>query len=60
MPPTPSAYAGGVKSLARQQLERRKVQAVRFARDVREDDELADAIEDESLDQYAERRGSNL
>lgn len=34
-----------VKTLTRDQLESRKAQAVRFARDVREDDELADQIE---------------
>ena len=42
--------------MTRQELERRKEQAVRFARDVREDDELADEIEDESLEVYAEHR----
>lgn len=45
-----------MKMVTRQQLESRKAQAVRFARDVREDDELADAIDDESLDEYAEKR----
>ena len=29
---------------------------MRFAREVREDDDLADAIEDETLEEYAERR----
>jgi hypothetical protein len=45
-----------MKTLTRKELEARKAQAVHFARDVREDDELADEIEDESLEQYAERR----
>ncbi|HEV2177394.1 MAG TPA: hypothetical protein VGW33_09360 [Terriglobia bacterium] len=45
-----------MKVLTRKQLESRKAQAVRFARDVREDDELADEIEDESIDDYAEHR----
>lgn len=45
-----------MKTLTRKQLEARKAQAVRFARDVREDDELADTIEDESLEEYAEKR----
>ena len=49
-----------MKAITRDQLERRKAQAVRFARDVREDDELADEIEDESLEQYAERRHIKL
>jgi hypothetical protein len=49
-----------VRGLTRQQLEGRKAQAVRFARDVREDDDLADAIQDETLDQYAERRHIKL
>ena len=49
-----------MKTLSRNQLERRKAQAVRFARDVREDDELADEIEDESLEEYAERRRIKL
>ena len=45
-----------VKALTREQLESRKAQAVRFVRDVLEDDERADEIEDESLEDYAERR----
>ena len=45
-----------MKTLTRKQLESRKAQAVRFARDVREDDDRADALEDESLEEYAERR----
>lgn len=43
-------------TLTRQQLEARKAQAVRFARDVRQDDGLADEIEDETLEEYAEKR----
>lgn len=53
-------YSWGMKSLTRQQLESRKAQAVRFARDVREDDDLADEIEDESLEEYAQRRHIKL
>ncbi len=49
-----------MKSLTRQQLERRKDQAVRFTRDVREDDERADEIDDESLEDYAEDRHIRL
>src|SRR5579863_6204485 len=49
-----------MKTLTRKQLESRQAQAVRFARDVREDDDLADEIEDESLDEYAERRRIKL
>jgi|SRR5208283_5620720 len=49
-----------MKSLTRQQLERRKAQAVRFTRDVREDDDRADEIEDESLEDYAQDRRIKL
>jgi len=49
-----------MKTLTRKQLQSRKAQAVRFARDVREDDDLADEIEDETLDEYAERRHIKL
>ena len=49
-----------MKSLTRQQLERRKAQAVRFTRDVREDDNRADEIEDESLEDYAQERRIKL
>lgn len=49
-----------MKTLTRQQLESRKAQAVRFAHDVREDDELADKIEDESLEEYAQKRHIKL
>jgi hypothetical protein len=49
-----------MKTLTRKQLESRKAQAVRFARDVREDDELADEIEDESLEEYADKRRIKL
>lgn len=45
-----------MKTLTRKQVESRKAQAVRFAREVRDDDDLADAIEEESLEDYAERR----
>jgi len=49
-----------MKTLTRQQLESRKAQAARFARDVREDDELADQIEEESLEDYAQKRHIKL
>lgn len=49
-----------MKTLTRKQLESRKAQAVRFARDVRADDELADQIEEESLEEYAEKRHIKL
>ena len=43
------SYVERMKTLTRQQLGRRKEQAVRFTRDVLEDDDRADEIEDESL-----------
>lgn len=49
-----------MKTLTRKQLESRKAQAVRFAREVRDDDELADQIEDESLEEYAQKRRIKL
>ncbi len=49
-----------MKTITREQMERRKAQAVRFARDVREDDDLAGAIEDETLEEYAEKRRIKL
>jgi hypothetical protein len=49
-----------MKSLTRQQLERRKAQAVRFTRYVREDDDRAAEIEDESLEDYAHDRRIKL
>lgn len=49
-----------MKTLTRKQLESRKDQAVRFAREVREDDDLADQIEDESLEEYAQKRHITL
>ena len=49
-----------MKTLTRKQLEARKAQAVRFARDVLDDDDKADDIEDESLEDYAEHRHIKL
>ncbi len=46
--------------MTRQELERRKAQAVRFTRDVLGDPDRADEIEDESLEDYAERRRVKL
>ena len=45
-----------MKTLTRKQVESRKAQAVRFTRDVLDDPDRADEIEDESLEDYAERR----
>jgi len=49
-----------VKSLTRDQLQRRKEKAVRFTRDVLEDPDRADEIAAESLEDYAERRKISL
>ena len=45
-----------MKTLTRKQREARKANAVRFTRDVLGDPERTDQIEDESLEEYAERR----
>ena len=45
-----------VKRLSRDQIETRKEKAVRFVRDVLDDPERAAEIEDESIEDYAERR----
>lgn len=45
-----------VKTLTRDQLQRRKQKAERFVRDVLEDDERAEEIANESLEDYADRR----
>jgi len=45
-----------MKALTRGQLASRKEKAVRFVRDVLGDADRADEIEDESLEDYAERR----
>ena len=45
-----------MKTLTRKQLEARKARAVRFVRDALENDDKADDIEDESLEDYAEHR----
>ena|SRR5579872_5140588 len=45
-----------MKVLTRDQVQSRKDQAVRFTRNVLDDPDRADEIEDESLDDYAERR----
>jgi hypothetical protein len=39
------------------QVEKTKAKASRFAADVLEDDDLADSLEDESPESYAERKG---
>jgi hypothetical protein len=48
------------KALTREQLQGRKEKAVRFLRDVKDEPELADEIEEESLEAYAEHRGIQL
>jgi hypothetical protein len=45
-----------MKSLSRDQITTRKEQAERFVRGVLGDDERADEIADESIEDYAERR----
>ena len=45
-----------MKTLTRDQIQSRKDQAVRVTRDVLDDPDRADEIEDESLEDYAERR----
>ena len=45
-----------MKAFTREQLQSRKERAVRFVRDVLGDDDKADDIEDESLEDYAEHR----
>jgi hypothetical protein len=49
-----------VKSLTREQLQSRKDKAARFVRDVLDDPDRADEIEDEDLESYADRRGFEL
>jgi hypothetical protein len=49
-----------VKALTRDQLQARKDKAVRFVRDVLGDPDRAAEIEDESLEDYAERRKITL
>jgi hypothetical protein len=49
-----------MKTLTRKQLESRKARAVRFLRDVKNDDSRADEIEDETLEGYADRRRIRL
>ena len=46
--------------MTRQQLEKRKARAVRFTRDVRDEPDRAEEIEDESLEDYAEHRRITL
>lgn len=45
-----------MKTLTRKQLEARKAKAVRFTRDVLGDSDRADEVEDELLEEYADRR----
>jgi hypothetical protein len=49
-----------MKTLTRKQLESRKAKAVRFTRDVRDDPDRADEIENESLEEYAQERRIKL
>src|SRR5215472_6485262 len=48
------------KTLSRDQLQARKDKAVRFVRDVLNDPDRADEIDEESLEDYAERRKIRL
>jgi hypothetical protein len=45
------------KALSREQAEKRQAKAVRFLRDVVDDPDLADEIEDLSVQEYARRKG---
>jgi len=49
-----------MKTLTRKQVEGRKSQAVRFLRDVLDDSDRAGEIENESVEDYAERRRIQL
>ena len=49
-----------MKQLTREQVQSRKDKAVRFTRDVLGDPDRADQIEDEELEDYAERRKFTL
>ena len=49
-----------MKSLTRQQLQHRKAQASRFTRDILENEDRADEIEDESLEDCAKSRHIKL
>jgi hypothetical protein len=42
------------------QVEKTKAKASRFAADVLQDDDLADSLEDESPESYAERKGITI
>lgn len=48
------------KKLTRQEVEKRQDKAVQFLRNVADDPELANDIEDLSVDEYAERKGFEL
>lgn len=48
------------KALDREQVEKRQAKAVRFLRDVTDDPDLADEIEDLSVEEYAKRKGFEL
>jgi hypothetical protein len=48
------------KALSPEQVEKRQAKAVRFLRDVVDDPDLADEIEDLSVREYAERKGLEL
>lgn len=49
-----------MKALTRDQVQSRNEKAVRFTRDVLDDQVRADEIEDESLEGYAERRNFSI
>jgi|GEM_PF-4682380 len=48
------------KVLSPEQVEERQAKAVRFLRNVKDDSDLADEIEDLSVREYAERKGFEL
>ncbi len=48
-----------MKVLSLEQLEKAKEKAVRFVRDVLDDPDRANEIEDELLEDYAERRATS-
>jgi hypothetical protein len=43
-----------------EQVEAKKAKAANFARNVLEDDDLADSLEDEDVESYADRKGLKI
>jgi hypothetical protein len=46
--------------MTREQIQAKKDKAVRFLRDVLENEDRADEVEDESVEDYAERKGLKI